>query len=198
MAHPYRLHHPGRLSFGDREELLQATAVGEPRGNTLRVERLSGAEALERLAPEWEALDARVSPRTPFTSPLWNMLWGKHFRSDRLVVRDELLPYIGRDAASTRTATWAECHTSRPRNLTESLRKCYNSLKRGGVSFVFRVVELPDETAAALDIFFELHAQRARAVGTVEHRDVFAAPRARAFLSEYARRMADRGQLRSS
>jgi CelD/BcsL family acetyltransferase involved in cellulose biosynthesis len=93
-------------------------------------------------------------------------------------------------------ATWEEFRATRPRNIRESLRKCYNSLKRAGHSFVFRVVERPDETPSALDIFFDLHAKRARAVGTVAHGDVFAAPRERAFLSEYTRRMAERGQLR--
>ena len=92
--------------------------------------------------------------------------------------------------------TWGEFHASRRRNIKESLRKCYNSLKRAGRSFVFRVVEQPDQTPAALDIFFELHAERAHAAGTIEHTDVFAAPRERAFLAEYARRMAERGQLR--
>jgi CelD/BcsL family acetyltransferase involved in cellulose biosynthesis len=107
--------------------------------------------------------------------------------------RDDLIPSYHLLALP---ATWEELRASRPRNIKESLRKCYNSLKRAGLSFVFRVVECPDETPSALDIFFELHAQRARAVGTVEHPDVFAAPRERAFLAEYARCMAKRGQLR--
>src|SRR5207247_3005622 len=84
------------LSFKEREELLQATHLIEASADpevTLRLERLSGAEAFEQLASEWEALDAQISPRTPFTSPLWNILWWKHFRADRLSLRDELIAY---------------------------------------------------------------------------------------------------------
>ncbi len=45
---------------------------------TLIVERLPHAEAFEQLMPEWEALDARLAPRTPFTSPTWNQIWWKY------------------------------------------------------------------------------------------------------------------------
>jgi hypothetical protein len=225
--------------------------------STLRVERLEGTDAFEALASEWEALDASISPRTPFTSPLWNILWWKHFRADRLSLRDEFIAYVVRDTGGKLTAvapmmlthrpsigpvrirtlqffgadpnitevrglvcrpqdqadviavltrcfqarerdwdwldwgcvrdtgatrqrlaqsgaverelqlpgyhlalpgTWEEFRASRSRNIKESLRKCYNSLKRSGKSFTFRVVERPDETPAALDTFFELHA----------------------------------------
>jgi hypothetical protein len=277
------------------EELLDNAAIdGEFRPATLYPEKLSGAEAFEPLAREWGALAAQISPRTPFTTPLWNILWWKHFHADRLVLRDELNAYVVRDTAGQLRAvapmmltyrpsigpvrvrilqffgadpnitevrglicrpqdqgeviaeltrcfldrstdwdwldwacmrdteaarrqffqsgaivrddtpgyylalppTWEELRASRPRNIKESLRKCYNSLKRAGQSFGFRVVERPDETLAALDTFFDLHAGRAGATGVVEHRNVFAAPRERAFLTEYAWRMAERGQLR--
>jgi CelD/BcsL family acetyltransferase involved in cellulose biosynthesis len=63
---------------------------------TLCCERLADPQALAALAPEWDALDAQVSPRTPFTGPLWNLLWWKHFSADRLFVRDELFAYAVR------------------------------------------------------------------------------------------------------
>ncbi len=81
-------------------------------------------------------------------------------------------------------------------NIKESLRKCYNSLKRDGHEFEFRVVSAPGEVDAALARFFEPHGARADAEGAVHHNDVFAAPRARDFLSDYARAMAARDQLR--
>ena len=47
------------------------------RDATLRVEELSGPDALEAMTPEWEELDAQVSPRSPFTSR-----FGPHFGGD--------------------------------------------------------------------------------------------------------------------
>ena len=55
----------------------------------LRVEKLSHVQAFEPLIPEWEALEATQSPRTPFTTPLWNRLWWKHLREQRSYLRDE-------------------------------------------------------------------------------------------------------------
>jgi GNAT acetyltransferase-like protein len=43
------------------------------------------------------ALDARLFPRTPFTSPIWNQLWWKHFARDGLLRRDEFLVLALRD-----------------------------------------------------------------------------------------------------
>jgi CelD/BcsL family acetyltransferase involved in cellulose biosynthesis len=56
----------------------------------LHVETLSDVRALERLIPEWEALDASQFPRTPFTTPLWNMLWWQHLREHRRTLSDKL------------------------------------------------------------------------------------------------------------
>jgi CelD/BcsL family acetyltransferase involved in cellulose biosynthesis len=261
----------------------------------LRVERVPGPEAFAALVAEWDQLDARISPRTPFTSPLWNMLWWKHYRSMRLFVRDDLFvhvvrdrlgkliavapmmmthrPSVGpvrvrvlqffgadvnvtelrglvchpddqsdvisaliahfsggptgwdwidwgavRDDGTAREAllrldvigwerqnpsyhlplapSWEEFRSRLSRNIKQSLRKCYNSLKRAEHPFVFRAVQDPLETPAALQTFFRLHSERGRALEAVKHHDVFAAPRDRAFLTEYAQAMAARGQLR--
>lgn len=80
--------------------------------------------------------------------------------------------------------SWEELRGSLPRNIKESLRKCYNSLKRAKLGFELRVC---DGTAAgaALERFYELHALRARRYGTINHNDVFCSPEARAFLREY-------------
>jgi CelD/BcsL family acetyltransferase involved in cellulose biosynthesis len=251
------------------------------------------AEAFEGLAAEWEALETELSPRTPFTSPLWNELWWRHLRRRQpsrdeffaLVVRDNQqliavapmmlthipgfgplryrhLQFFGATAniieirglvcreeqeglaiealghyflahrggwnsvewSGVRNAessdrlldggsyvkldgqipdyclrlpsTWQEFRATRKRNIKESLRKCYNSLKRGGYSFIFRVVTLPEEVPAALERFFALHAARASADFVVQHPNYFATAPTRAFLSEYVHKMAERGQLR--
>jgi len=83
-------------------------------------------------------------------------------------------------------ATWEEFRGTRSRNIKESLRKCYNSLKRDGHSFEFRVVTEPQELAVALEKFFELHQRRAQATHLVDHRDVFSLPQARRLMFEVA------------
>ncbi|MEI9948145.1 MAG: GNAT family N-acetyltransferase [Pseudomonadota bacterium] len=78
--------------------------------------------------------------------------------------------------------SWEEFRGSRSRNIKESLRKCYNSLKRDGHTFRFRVVSDPAELPAALARFMELHALRAEASSLVPHANVFAEHRARDLL----------------
>jgi CelD/BcsL family acetyltransferase involved in cellulose biosynthesis len=84
-------------------------------------------------------------------------------------------------------ATWQEFRASRSRNIKESIRKCYNSLKRGGHDFRFRVVSEAGALPEALARFFVLHTIRANAPGLPSHADVFASERARAFLLALAR-----------
>jgi CelD/BcsL family acetyltransferase involved in cellulose biosynthesis len=83
-------------------------------------------------------------------------------------------------------ATWEEFRATRSRNIKESLRKCYNSLKRAGHHCELRVIEDPAELPAALNRFFELHTLRANAPHLVHHEDVFATPRARNLLLDLA------------
>jgi CelD/BcsL family acetyltransferase involved in cellulose biosynthesis len=92
--------------------------------------------------------------------------------------------------------SWDEFRGGLSRNIKESLRKCYNSLKREAHRFEFRVVRRPEEVPAAISRFLLLHASRAHARDTVRHADVFRSQRARAFLGEYAQRLAERDQLR--
>jgi len=83
-------------------------------------------------------------------------------------------------------ATWEEFRGSRSRNIKESLRKCYNSLKRDGHTFTFRAVADAAEMPAALRRFFELHARRAVAPNLVSHADVFYEQRARQLMLDIA------------
>jgi hypothetical protein len=41
----------------------------------MRVQRVPSLDAMGTLATEWVELEARLSPRTPFTGLLWNQLW---------------------------------------------------------------------------------------------------------------------------
>jgi CelD/BcsL family acetyltransferase involved in cellulose biosynthesis len=92
--------------------------------------------------------------------------------------------------------SWDAFKSSRPRNIKESLRKCYNSLARDGHKFQLHVHARPSELPLALDRFFALHSERAKATDTVAHGDVFASERARGFIREVMNRFAARGQAR--
>jgi CelD/BcsL family acetyltransferase involved in cellulose biosynthesis len=85
-------------------------------------------------------------------------------------------------------SSWAEFRSRLPRNIKESLRKGYNSLKREGLSFEFRVFDRGGELASALENFYVLHGERARRADTILHGDVFEAPLSRAFLRDYVNR----------
>jgi CelD/BcsL family acetyltransferase involved in cellulose biosynthesis len=93
-------------------------------------------------------------------------------------------------------STWEELRSSEPRNLKESLRKCYNSLRRDGLDFALEVIRTLPDVEPALEDFFRLHAARAGLAGTVHHRDVFSQPRCRAFLVDACKRFAARDELR--
>jgi CelD/BcsL family acetyltransferase involved in cellulose biosynthesis len=93
-------------------------------------------------------------------------------------------------------ASYAAFKLSLSRNIKESLRKCYNSLKRNGLSFEFRALSDVDDVGHALEHFFRLHRLRAALPGTVPHPDVFAAESSCRFLRAVCRRFAERGKLR--
>jgi CelD/BcsL family acetyltransferase involved in cellulose biosynthesis len=81
---------------------------------TLRIEELNGAPALEKITPEWELLDALVSPRNPFTSPLWAKLWWRHLRQTRPAIRQEFFAHAVRDEADKLLAIVPMMITHRP------------------------------------------------------------------------------------
>ncbi len=80
----------------------------------LRVERLAGPDAMTALIPEWEALDRTLAPRTPFTAPLWNMLWWRHLRERRPFCRDDFAVHAVRDAGDALVAVAPMMVTHRP------------------------------------------------------------------------------------
>jgi CelD/BcsL family acetyltransferase involved in cellulose biosynthesis len=90
--------------------------------------------------------------------------------------------------------TWDAFRASRSRNIKESLRKCYNSLKRDAVPWTFTVVGSPGAMRAAVDRFLALHRARAAARVAVAHHDVFATAESTTFLHEYFETMAAEGR----
>jgi CelD/BcsL family acetyltransferase involved in cellulose biosynthesis len=94
------------------------------------------------------------------------------------------------------TADWPSMKAQLGRNIKESLRKCYNSLRRDGLTCALEIVEDPARIDGALEDFFRLHAERASQNNTVRHADVFASEQARAFLVQVCRGLAERGVAR--
>ena len=92
--------------------------------------------------------------------------------------------------------TFDELRAGLPRNLKESLRKCYNSLKRDGHELDFIALEGWPEAEAELATFFDLHARRAGVTDSVQHGDVFHSAPAKKFLIDVCRRFAERDRLR--
>jgi CelD/BcsL family acetyltransferase involved in cellulose biosynthesis len=92
--------------------------------------------------------------------------------------------------------TWEEFRSKLKRNIRESLRHCYNSLKRDGHRFELQVIEDPADVRPALDQFLALHRMRAGETNMAGHPDRFASPVCRDFLYAVCERLAARGAVR--
>jgi CelD/BcsL family acetyltransferase involved in cellulose biosynthesis len=91
---------------------------------------------------------------------------------------------------------WESFRKGLKRNIRESLRHCYTSLKRDGIEFSLRTLSRREELDAGLDEFFRLHTMRAELEGAISHPDHFTAPSARAFLRDVCARLAARDSTR--
>ena len=91
---------------------------------------------------------------------------------------------------------WEDLRVQLKRNIRESIRHGYNSLKREGLHPELRVVQNGPELIAAQERFLQLHALRALRDDTVKHPDVFASRAARSFLHELCEQLAPRGMVR--
>jgi CelD/BcsL family acetyltransferase involved in cellulose biosynthesis len=92
--------------------------------------------------------------------------------------------------------SWADLRAGLRRNIRESIRHGYNSLRRAGLSPQLRVAEKGPELSCALERFLQLHSLRASRCDTVQHQDVFASRAARCFLQEICEQLAPRGMVR--
>ena len=93
--------------------------------------------------------------------------------------------------------TWEEFRGRLKRNIRESLRHCYNSLKREGLTCELKVIQNPAELSRGLDRFLELHIMRANFKSTSEaHPNRFASQMSRRFLYDVCLRLGERGAVR--
>jgi len=91
--------------------------------------------------------------------------------------------------------TWEKFRANLKRNIRESLRHCYNSLKRGGHEFELQVATNDQDVRAALARLFVLHSMRAALPGTVRHPDHFAEEGVAQFMTDVCRDLAARGAV---
>ncbi|MBV8144680.1 MAG: GNAT family N-acetyltransferase [Gammaproteobacteria bacterium] len=92
--------------------------------------------------------------------------------------------------------SWDEFRSGLRRNVRESLRHCYNSLRRDGHDFELVVARDPVEVRWALYRFLQLHTLRAQMPWGPSHVDRFAAQSLRAFLYGVCERLAARDAVR--
>src|SRR4051812_20369873 len=69
---------------------------------------------LVELMPDWQKLFDECSPRVPARSPLWCLIWWKHFRRETLMARDDLRVYVLRDDVGSLRAVAPMMRTTRP------------------------------------------------------------------------------------
>jgi CelD/BcsL family acetyltransferase involved in cellulose biosynthesis len=91
---------------------------------------------------------------------------------------------------------WSEFRATLPRNVRESLRHCYNSLRRDGHTFEFVVARDRVEVRRALYRFLQLHTLRAHMTWGPTHPDRFASDSLRAFLYGVCDQLAARDAVR--
>jgi CelD/BcsL family acetyltransferase involved in cellulose biosynthesis len=91
--------------------------------------------------------------------------------------------------------SWPDMRARASRNLRESLRKCYNSLRRDSLVYELHVAKTWAEVELLLPLFFRLHTARSH-LSSAHHRDVFSAEKSREFLRDVVRRFCQRGQMR--
>jgi CelD/BcsL family acetyltransferase involved in cellulose biosynthesis len=93
-------------------------------------------------------------------------------------------------------SAWPEFRASLPRNMRESLRHCYNSLRRDGHTFKLVVARDRVEVRRALDRFLQLHTLRANMPWGPKHADHFAGRLLQTFLFQVCDRLAMRDAVR--
>jgi len=93
-------------------------------------------------------------------------------------------------------ASWDDLRASLKPNTKRSLRQCYNSLRRDGLSPKRIVVSAPEQMESGLEHLFRLHTALADQKGASRHPDVFRARRTRSFLVDVCLALARRDVTR--
>jgi CelD/BcsL family acetyltransferase involved in cellulose biosynthesis len=152
------------------------------------------------LAPGYELRAARAVRHYLAQQPSWDWInwssiteeFGKVFALGGRGPRQTEAPGYVLDLAPT----WEQFRVRLKRNIRESLRHCYNSLKRDGLCFELEVAREPVAVRRGLERFLELHAMRAKMPSTIEHPDHFVSDVSRRFLFDVCERLSACGTVR--
>jgi CelD/BcsL family acetyltransferase involved in cellulose biosynthesis len=142
-----------------------------------------------------EAMQRELAAQRNWDWVQWNGISGT-FGSSMAAVAKLAWGYTVPDFVLDLPSTWEELRAGLKRNIRESLRHCYNSLKRDGLEFNLNVVTRPEDLTAALDRFLSLHAARANFAGAKPHDNHFATKVSRDFLHEVCSGLAPRAVVR--
>lgn len=91
--------------------------------------------------------------------------------------------------------TWPDLRSQLRRNIKESIRHSYNSLRRAGCSYTFSVAGDPTAATSCLDTFLRLHTLRSQVRDRVYHHDQFAPEQLRTFLRRAVEALMNAGRL---
>jgi CelD/BcsL family acetyltransferase involved in cellulose biosynthesis len=152
------------------------------------------------IQPGYETAAVRAVHEALAHIPNWDlMLWSGLNEPMVAALAQEATPQwcgTNEDFVLDLPASWEEFRSQLSRNVRESVRHCYNSLRRAGHEFEFVAAGRPDEVRHALPRFLELHAMRAAMTWGPRHPDRFASPSLRAFLCDVCERLAARDAIR--
>jgi CelD/BcsL family acetyltransferase involved in cellulose biosynthesis len=152
------------------------------------------------VTPGYERLTVRAVQQSLSEVPDWDWIqWSGLSDSMAEALTRETTPRwydISEDYILDLPSSWEEFRAGLKRNIRESLRHCYNSLKRDGHAFELVVARDRQDVHQALQRFLELHALRANMTSGARHPDYFAGHAVQEFLYDVCRRLAARDAVR--
>ncbi len=150
--------------------------------------------------PGYEALTVRAVHESLASMRDWDWIqWNGISGAMAEAISGQMTPQwyaTAKDYVLELPASWEEFRAGLKRNARESLRHCYNSLRRDGHAFEFVVAREPAEILQALPQFLRLHALRANMARGPKHRNFFAGRTLQAFLYDVCERLALRDAVR--
>jgi GNAT acetyltransferase-like protein len=188
---------------------LFSTTLGLPGLPLVRYLRLLGADSN---LTEWRSVICRPEDRLPLQA-LWlresaRFRFGLCFLQLRGFTAEEINAAKLEMAGFLRVfppsehfvlslpGSWDSFKATLKRNMKESLRHCYNSLRRANLTPSLSVIGDVEELRARMGLFYEWHALRAKNTGTIEHPDYFNRDLNRQFLETLAQGFCPRGRMK--
>jgi CelD/BcsL family acetyltransferase involved in cellulose biosynthesis len=189
---------------------LFKTTIGLPKFPIFRYLKLLGADGN---LTEWRSVICREEDRKAMQA-----LWIKealkfrfgfclfHFRGftaeeletaefEKIGFTRKLTP-CNENFVLTLTDSWESFKTKLKRNIKESLRHCYNSLKHADLKLSMNVIDDADVLRSKLALFYHWHTIRANNKDTVTHPDYFSKELHRDFIESLAKGMCPQGQMK--